>query len=510
MTQPSEQVPVKAMVSYAWGSDAQQARVRQLVDQLIGDGIEVIFDRYHLQDGDDANAFMEQVAARGDVRKVIAICDPKYVARMNSRQGGSGQEGMIMSPHVYEQLRSAAGGDQGRERKFIAVIFDRNPEIPRDDPGHLPTMFGSMKYIDMSTPEDYDKNYDQLLRFLLGKPEFVAPPLGKVPEHLQGPATTPLPGVSQVAGIRRAIDQGRDATPAWRTYLSTVIEALRGVKVATRVDGNRSVFDFDVMQAEVERLKPLRDQFVEILQFSTLHNVIPTDLLIEFFEAQLDLSQQLSNASRDSSGIQTAPVAFAQADFLLMELFLYASTVLTAAKQIDALKALTEHTYFEMRNYQLTPVTFGNFQQVADQSHIEGEYRRVKAVQYTSALGAWLMDRATLQTVPVELLLATDLLLFLKSMSQRVQSSEHYGYRWGCLLGPYLERRGVPPLLNQWVSRKRLSPWLAFFDVDSTDALRQMFDKIFPDRSFGRLFRSGWADVNVNEFFQTEQWGALP
>ncbi|MBZ9714377.1 toll/interleukin-1 receptor domain-containing protein [Deinococcus multiflagellatus] len=75
MTTPPVEA-VKAMVSYAWGTPEHQQRVRTLVDHLIDNGIDVTFDKYDLRDGDDVNRFMEQVAAQGDIQKVIAICDP--------------------------------------------------------------------------------------------------------------------------------------------------------------------------------------------------------------------------------------------------------------------------------------------------------------------------------------------------------------------------------------------------------------------------------------------------
>ncbi|MFC6662546.1 toll/interleukin-1 receptor domain-containing protein [Deinococcus multiflagellatus] len=87
MTTPAAETPVKTFISYAWTSESHKARVRALADRLRLKGIDVILDQYHLRDGEDANAFMELVATQGPVKKVVVICDPKYVQRMNARQG---------------------------------------------------------------------------------------------------------------------------------------------------------------------------------------------------------------------------------------------------------------------------------------------------------------------------------------------------------------------------------------------------------------------------------------
>lgn len=50
----------KVFVSYAWGSDEYQNRVLTFVTQLRSDGIDTVFDKWDLIEGNDTYAFMEK------------------------------------------------------------------------------------------------------------------------------------------------------------------------------------------------------------------------------------------------------------------------------------------------------------------------------------------------------------------------------------------------------------------------------------------------------------------
>lgn len=508
MSGETQSPPIKAMVSYAWGSEAHQDRVKMLVDQLRGDSIDVIFDKYHLRDGDDVNAFMEQVAAQGDVQKVMAICDPQYVRKMNAREGGSGQEGMIMSARVYEQLRSTLKSETDlRGRRFIAVIFERDPDLPDNDPGHLPTMFGSMKYIDMSTPERYDQNYDQLLRFLADRPELIAPPLGPLPSHLRADAPPALPGHSQFLSVKRLLEQGKPALGAWRDYLEQLELALRSVQPATEPGRDQPVFRFEVMLEETRRLMPVRDEFVEALRLSLKHDSLPMDELLAFFERVMRLSSQLGEAHRSSGGHPIHSTCYAHADVLVMELTLYLTAVLVEGGQVEALQEFTEHTFFYQLQGQTLPATFRGLQHIADQSEIERTYNLAARQDWSSPLGDWLKERATLQSVPWAALAQAELLLMLKSAFQRRAGAK--GGLWACCAGPYWMRLEPPPLFRRFASRKRLQPWLPFFGAADAAQLKTELTAAFPADSFNQLLKDSLYSASMEGLLNTEQWGTL-
>lgn len=496
--------PVKAMISYAWGTPSHMDRVQHLVDRLIGDGIDMVFDQYDLRDGDDVNLFMEQVAAKGDVKKVIAVCTPTYVQKMNAREGGSGQEGMIMSTHVYEQLRGTLN-EQERQRKFIPVIFERDPELPFGDPGHRPIMFSSMKYIDLSTEELMDENYDQLLRFLLDRPEKVRPPLGTIPAHLREDAPAPLPGQAQAQTLVRRLEQGKPTDGAWNDYLGQVKRALSELKPAATLTP-RTELDFQVMLDEAERFIPARDQFVSVLRQSLRSGEDPMSHLLPFFEDLLNVKGALQERHRDGS-IVLNDVAFAHLDFLVWELVLYMGAVHIDERRLDPLKEFCEHTFFTHRTGMSRPTTYSEFCLFSQLDWLEQHYKAATGQEWTSAAGAWLKARATLESLPFSSLLQADLILMLKRALTR--SGDEWGGWWVAHLGPYTELNGAPQLFTLWQSQKRLQPWLHFFDAPDGLTLKARLEKAFPENAFGNALRHRWSGTNATSLLGMAEWGKL-
>lgn len=507
MTVADAAPPIKAMVSYAWDTDEHNDKVQALVDRLLGDGIDMVFDQYDLRDGDDVNQFMEQVAADGHVKKVIAICTPKYVRKMNTRDGGSGQEGMIMSPHVYAQLRGTVSEAGSRERKFIAVIFERDPALPDNDPRHLPTMFGSIKYIDLSTPEKYDENYEQLLRFILDKPVKVRPAVGQIPAHLREDAAPPLPGHAQALTLRRLLDQGKANDGTWRDYLDQVEASLLSLKPAATLNPRTEV-NFQVMLDEANRFTPVRDEFVSVILHAVRAGQNPMPELLPFFERLLSLQERLREQHRDGQMV-LSEVCFAHVDFLVRELVLYMAAILIDEGQTLALRDFCDHTFFVSRHGQLRPKNFTVFSDISEQSALEQWYNAATNQNWKSAIGAWTLQRTTLQSVPHSSLIQADMMLMLKSALLR--NPKEWGGYWMANLGPYTETSGAPAIFTYFQSLKRLQPWMEqFFAALNVTDLKDSLLRAFPEDRYSQAMRLNWSSYRIESHLNIEQWGQLP
>src|SRR5262249_17023727 len=113
---------------------------------------------------------MEEEIRLADV--VIVICTPTYAIKANSRRGGVGFEGQIISNAIF----------RGIAKKCIPVIVSGAIE-----PGPncaVPTFLEGIVAIFFSGVDDNEVSYEELLRSILGKPRFVAPPLGQSPKLL--------------------------------------------------------------------------------------------------------------------------------------------------------------------------------------------------------------------------------------------------------------------------------------------------------------------------------------
>ncbi len=101
----------KVFISYAWESVEHKAWVRELAAKLGEDGIDVILDQTHLVLGDPIPDFMER--AIRDSNFVLMIWTPAYKSKSDTRSGGVGYEGHIITGEVFHSQN---------DRKFIPLL----------------------------------------------------------------------------------------------------------------------------------------------------------------------------------------------------------------------------------------------------------------------------------------------------------------------------------------------------------------------------------------------------
>ena len=162
----------KIFISYAQANEEIRNGVIDLATALREKGINAILDLWDLKPGQDKFAFMEQCVKDDSMDYVLIICDKIYKDKADNRIGGVGDETVIITPEVYNDVR---------QEKFIPIVFER------DDNGHeyLPIYLKSRIYIDLSTKnENYDDEFEKLLRIIHQKHLYKKPPIGKMPEYL--------------------------------------------------------------------------------------------------------------------------------------------------------------------------------------------------------------------------------------------------------------------------------------------------------------------------------------
>ena len=181
----------RAFISYSWEGEEHQEWVLQLATRLRLDGIEVIFDRWHLHPGQEKQHFMEQAVTKSDF--VIVICTENYATRANNREGGVGYESMIITSEMAEHILT---------KKFIPVL--RLGSFATSLPLYIKGRMG----VDLRGTPYREEEYERLIRVLHGEP-IQPPPIGKKPNFSAGakppagpisvpPTTvvTPAPGAS--------------------------------------------------------------------------------------------------------------------------------------------------------------------------------------------------------------------------------------------------------------------------------------------------------------------------
>ena len=136
----------KVFISYSW---AVQARVVELAERLVANGVDVILDVWDLKPGHDKYAFMEQSVNDPTVNKVLIICDKTYTEKADARLGGVGDETVIISPEIYGKVS---------QEKFIPIAF----EVDENGKAYIPHYLKIRIYFALATEDDrYEIEYEK-------------------------------------------------------------------------------------------------------------------------------------------------------------------------------------------------------------------------------------------------------------------------------------------------------------------------------------------------------------
>ena len=151
----------KVFISYSWDSNDHKQWVAELATDLRSDGVDTILDQWSVVPGGQLTSFMEQEIRENDY--VLIICTPNYCLKSDTRKGGVGYEGDIMTAEVLSE---------GNHSKFIPILAQGTWKES------APTWLKGKYYIDLSSDDKYTANYSDLTATLLGTRP-LAPPVQK-------------------------------------------------------------------------------------------------------------------------------------------------------------------------------------------------------------------------------------------------------------------------------------------------------------------------------------------
>lgn len=295
----------KAFISYSWTTPAHEEWVLQFASNLRASRVDAILDKWDLKEGHDGHEFMEQMVTNDDVRKVILVCDKKYVSKANARSDGVGTETQIITPEIFKKQV---------QDKFVAVVTER------DENGnpYLPAFYGARIYIDFSEEGKCLEKFDQLLRWIFDKRLHEKPPLGEEPSFLSGDALdAPLATSLSFQRARDALRNDRDnALALVIEYFDLLALELEKLRIHNK-EGEH--FD-DLVVQSIESFLPYRNETTEIfiLLARSTHQEEVAKIVQRFFEKlipYLVCPQDALQWSERSADNYT---------FIIHELFLYA------------------------------------------------------------------------------------------------------------------------------------------------------------------------------------------
>lgn len=139
-------------ISYSWHDESTKEWVHELGTRLASDGANVWLDQWLLRPGVPLPGFMESAIRESDF--VLIVCTPDYKAASDSRSGGVGYEGDILTGEILTGQESS---------KFIPVL--RMGTWSESAPSWALGRW----YIDLRGSPHSEENYSTLLRTLFGR-----------------------------------------------------------------------------------------------------------------------------------------------------------------------------------------------------------------------------------------------------------------------------------------------------------------------------------------------------
>jgi len=316
----------RVFISYSWTSPGHQGRIRQWAEQLVSDGIDVILDIWDLKEGDDKYAFMESMVVDESVTHVLVFCDSAYASKADARKAGVGTESQIISQEVYSKVKQS---------KFIPIAC----EFDEEGEPLLPTFFRTRIWIDFSSPEAANDNWEQLVRLLYGRPANEKPSLGTPPSYITADVKVPAsPALTKFSALKQAILQERPTVSLYRAdFLSACYSYADALRIRERPDVTE--FGRRVLE-DCGKLKIVRDHIVDwvLLESAIRPGTEFDEALVSVLEQLLELKARPAELNAWNDTWFEAHQVFAY------ETFLYIVAALLKTRSFDTLHVvLTSH-----------------------------------------------------------------------------------------------------------------------------------------------------------------------
>lgn len=442
----------KVFISYSWSSPEHEAWVLEFGERLLSDGILVILDKWDLKEGQDKYAFMELMVTDKKINKVLVICDKRYRDKADSRDGGVGTETQIISKKVYENVE---------QEKFISIVKDRNDS---GEP-YLPSYMSSRVYIDLSTDENYENNYQRLIKILYGQPVLKKPPVGVPPPYITEKSSVELKTAHKTEQVKMAIlNERKNKNALVSDYFSEFLTSLKDFKVKPD-EGEH--FD-DAVMKNIESLQPLRDDFINFtLNIFKYDDQVNLEELHNFFEKLISFQFKPVDVT------SWREIDYDNYRFFCYEIFLYFITALLNLKKYKEISYFINNQYFFRRDnvndlMHFGPTIFNRYIPVLDE--VRKNRLKLNRVSITADL---IKERANREDFPFDNLIQTDLILHYLTVFNVPDDSMQW---WFPRCSVYNSHWVSIDLFERLISKKHFEQIKTLFDVSTKEALKKKMD----------------------------------
>ena len=315
----------KVFISYSW---AVKDWTINLATRLMNDGVETKVDFWDLKEGQDKYKFMESMVADDSIDYVLILCDESYTKKANDRTGGVGDETVIISSELY---------GKSSQTRFLPLVLDKdeNGEATR------PIYIKSRIYFDFTDENNYENEYEKLLRHIYNEPLVPKPKLGNKPEWLKENTVNLSILKSHISVLGSAANETRK-NAAVVEFSQDFSKKAKEFVVDETKDIGEEIF------SKIEAMKPLRDSYLDFLKEIILSERDTADFVCSFFEKVYNDLMLLP--SKIHSWYESH---YEHYHFLIWETFICTIAYLRHYEKYKEIYSVLTHTYFLQK--QISP-----------------------------------------------------------------------------------------------------------------------------------------------------------
>ncbi len=473
----------KIFISYSWSTPAHEQWVLELAQRLVNDGIDVILDKWNLKPGHDKYAFMEQMVHATDIDKVLVILDKKYAEKANDRNGGVGNETAIISPKVYESTV---------QEKFIPIVA----QLDENGKAILPTYLSGKIYIDLSSTENFEHEYEKLLRNIYERPLQAKPKLGTPPRYLFEDTPVNYKTTILVRAFDTQIERNPDRINVLaRDFFDEFRNNLKNFKIESSAN---TYLEFgEQLYNVLVQMTPLRDDYILFIDklLKGGYN-FDTDILIGFFE---DLTSFLMP---DEGVHQWRSTDFENFKFIIGELFIYTVAIGLKRENYKFLEDIL-HTKYFLKNgsgRDIEPESYGSLYFYIDS--LDQYYMKLNGGQRYLSCQADLIIKRIPEGFKKNDFIDGDLLCFyIAQLNKTHWFPRTYIYK--------SEYSNSFSFFNRLVSKKHFEKVKGVLGVDGVEELKEKINMLDNDRDNNRGYSNSHSRIrSISSYIKPEQIGS--
>lgn len=162
-------IPPKVFISYSWDGEPHKEWVLKLANDLRGNGVDIVLDRFELQGGANASYFMEKSLVESE--KVLIIFTENYKLKATNRKGGVGVEYSILNAEVCQNIAN--------NEKYIPILRSGSMQ------SSIPLFMQQFISIYMKEDKEYESQIKEILHCIFNKPLIPKAEIGRKPDYLK-------------------------------------------------------------------------------------------------------------------------------------------------------------------------------------------------------------------------------------------------------------------------------------------------------------------------------------